>query len=295
MPLEATLIPPETRGDEGLRPVPGRDAPGRAGAPRDLPPSEGAPGEASPWEPREARGSARRRTEGPLCAHHGPRDRLLTAGAAALATSELIALLLGTDGDARAAADGAPVRSSEAALRDLLDREGGLRSLASRTPEELRRLAGLGPSRAARLLASVEIGRRLAAEPLARGVPIRASGDVFRHYHPFLRDLRVEQFRVVLLDGKHRVLREVLVSQGTLTSSPVHPREVFAPAIRHHAAAAILVHNHPSGDPSPSADDLEITRRLADVGDLVGIRIVDHVVVGDGAFASFADRGLLPG
>ena len=99
---------------------------------------------------------------------------------------------------------------------------------------------------------------------------------------------------MILLDGKHRVLREELVSQGTLTTSPVHPREVFGVAIRHHAAAVVLVHNHPSGDPTPSADDLEITRRLADVGDLVGIRIVDHVIVGDGCFASLADRGMLP-
>jgi len=212
----------------------------------------------------------------------GPRDRLLTAGPAALATAELVAVLLG-----------APSRSSEVAATALLEQEGGLRSLASRTPEELGRAAGVGPARAARLLASVEIGRRLAAEPLLRGVTVRTSGDVFRHYHPHLRDLRVEQFRVLLLDGKHRVLREELVSQGTLTSSPVHPREVFGAAIRHHAAAVILVHNHPSGDPSPSADDLEITRRLADVGDLVGIQVLDHVVVGDGAFASLADRGLL--
>ncbi len=98
---------------------------------------------------------------------------------------------------------------------------------------------------------------------------------------------------MVLLDGKHRVIGEELISQGTLTSSPVHPREVFAPAIRHSSAAVVLVHNHPSGDPTPSADDLDITRRLVDVGELVGIRVLDHVIIGDGTYTSLADRGLL--
>jgi DNA repair protein RadC len=90
------------------------------------------------------------------------------------------------------------------------------------------------------------------------------------------------------------VIREELISQGTLTSSPVHPREVFAPAVRHSAAAVVLVHNHPSGDPQPSADDLDITRRLADAGRLLGVRVVDHVIVGDGSFVSLADRGAVP-
>jgi DNA repair protein RadC len=108
-----------------------------------------------------------------------------------------------------------------------------------------------------------------------------------------MRDLKLEQFWTVLLDGKHRVIREVMVSQGTLNSSPVHPREVFSPAMRHSAAAVVFIHNHPSGDPTPSADDLAITSRLCEVGRMVGISVVDHVVIGDGAFTSFADRGLL--
>ena len=216
----------------------------------------------------------------------GVREKILGAGPAALADADLVALLLGGGG-------GAAGRASEEAARRLLEREGGLRALSVRTPAELGSAAGVGPLGAARLLASVEIGRRLASEPLARGLPLRTSSDVFRHYHAAFRDLRYEQFRVVLLDGKHRVTREELISQGTLTSSPVHPREVFSTAIRHHAAALVLVHNHPSGDPAPSSDDLEITRRLCEVGELVGIHVIDHVVVGDGAFTSFADRGLL--
>jgi DNA repair protein RadC len=213
-----------------------------------------------------------------------PRERLLSAGPSALETPDLLAVLLGT---------GKVGQPAELLAREVLDQTGGLRPLSVHTPVELASLRGLGDARAARILAALELGRRLAAEPLARGAFLRDGSDVFRHYHPAMRELRYEQFRTVLLDGKHRVLREELISQGTLTSSPVHPREVFAPAVRHSAAAVVLVHNHPSGDPQPSADDLEITGRLADAGRVVGIRVVDHVIVGDGCFVSLADRGLL--
>ncbi len=158
---------------------------------------------------------------------------------------------------------------------------------------ELTATYGLTAREATRVSAVVSLARVLSVEPLERGQPFRDAATIFRAFHGRVRDLRVEQFWAILLDGKHRVLREVLVSQGTLTSSPVHPREVFAPAIRWSAAAVVLLHNHPSGDPAPSADDLEITRRLAEVGSVVGIRVVDHVVIGDGAYVSFADRGLL--
>jgi len=213
-----------------------------------------------------------------------PRERLLRCGPEQLRDDELVSVMLGTG----APGGGAPVLAASA-----LEGCGTLRRLLLRTPSELAALPGVGEATAARLLACAEIGRRVLGEPLRRGRCYRSSRDVFRHYGPRLRDLRVEQFLVVLLDGKHRVIREVLVSQGTLTSSPVHPREVFGPAMRHAAAAVVLLHNHPSGDPTPSADDLEVTRRLREVGELVGIQVLDHVIVGDGAFASLADRGLL--
>ena len=213
-----------------------------------------------------------------------PRERLLSAGPGVLSTPDLLAVLLGT---------GAPGRPVRTVAFDLLAQFGGIRRLGSRTPAELAATRGLGAARTARVLAALELGRRCLSEPLVRGGVFRGSAEVFRHYHAVLRDLRVEQFRVLLLDGKHRILREELISQGTLTSSPVHPREVFAPAIRHSAAAVVLVHNHPSGDPQPSADDLEITHRLAEVGRLVGIRVVDHMIVGDGVFVSLAERGLM--
>jgi len=224
------------------------------------------------------------RATAPAARTDRPRERLLRCGAEGLCDEELVAVVLGT---------GLPGGTAGTLAARVLDRAGTLRRLLLRTPSELAELPGVGEARAARLLACAEIGRRVLGEPLRRGRCYRSSRDVFRHYGPRLRDLRVEQFLVILLDGKHRVLREVLVSQGTLTSSPVHPREVFGPAMRHSAAAVVLLHNHPSGDPTPSADDLEVTRRLREVGDLVGIQVLDHVIVGDGSFASLADRGLL--
>ena len=168
-----------------------------------------------------------------------------------------------------------------------------LRDLGMAGVAELTASYGLEPKSAEKAAAVLELARAIHTEPLVRGAPFNGSSDVYRAFGPRLRDLKVEQFWVILIDGKHRVIREVLVSQGTLTSSPVHPREVFSQAIRHAAAAICLVHQHPSGDPSPSADDLEITRRLVQVGDLVGIRVCDHVICGDSSYVSLADRGLL--
>jgi DNA repair protein RadC len=168
-----------------------------------------------------------------------------------------------------------------------------LRDLGAASVSELVAQYGLTEPAAAKTAAVIELAKAIHTEPLVRGAAFTGAADVFRAFGPRLRDLKVEQFWCILLDGKHRVLKEILVSQGTLTSSPVHPREVFTQAIRHSAAAICLVHQHPSGDPSPSADDLEITRRLVQVGDMVGIRVIDHVVCGDASFTSLADRGLL--
>jgi DNA repair protein RadC len=158
---------------------------------------------------------------------------------------------------------------------------------------DLRAAYGITAISAKKLVALAELSRRCHAVPLTRGAAFRGSAAVFHHFHTRLRDLKVEQFRVVLIDGKHCFIKDCLISQGTLTTSPVHPREVFRPAIQHAAAAVILVHNHPAGDPSPSSDDLEITRRLSEVGDLVGIRVLDHIIIGDGRYTSLADRGFI--
>ena len=150
---------------------------------------------------------------------------------------------------------------------------------------------GLGPAKAASLLAAAEIGRRLASRPLRPGDVIRSPADVHRHFHQRLRDARREHFMVLLLDGRHRVMRESRISEGTLTASLVHPREVFRAAVQAAAAAIVLVHNHPSGDPSPSPEDADVTRRLVAAGQVVGIQVLDHVIVADEGFHSFKENG----
>lgn len=151
----------------------------------------------------------------------------------------------------------------------------------------------LTPSQAKKVTLLRGLSKHLVAEPLKRGARFMSSADINRHFRGSLGELLHEEFHAVLLDGKHRIIGTLLISRGTLTSAPVHPREVFRPAIERAAAAIIVVHNHPSGDPAPSADDLEITRRLADVGELVGIRVLDHIIIGDGEYCSLADRGLM--
>jgi DNA repair protein RadC len=168
-----------------------------------------------------------------------------------------------------------------------------LRELGAAGVAELTATYGLEPKSAEKAAAVFALAKAIHIEPLVPGAVFRGSADIFRAYGPRMRDLKVERFICLALDGKHRLIREYLVSQGTLTSAPVHPREVFAPAMRCGAAAIAALHNHPSGDPSPSADDMEITRRLREVGDLVGIRLVDHCILGDQSHVSFADRGLL--
>lgn len=214
-----------------------------------------------------------------------PRERLLAHGAAQLTDAELVTLVLGT---------GTRGRSAASLARALLGGVGGLAALALAAPRELAAIPGIGVAKAARLLAACEIGRRVAARPLRRGDRIGSPEDVHRHFHARLRDAPEEQFHTLLLDSRHRVIRSVLTSQGTLTASLVHPREVFRPALREAAAALVLVHNHPSGDPSPSPEDREITRRLAQAGTLLGIPVLDHVIVAERGFASLREQGDLP-
>lgn len=213
-----------------------------------------------------------------------PRERLAEFGPVALTDAELLALLVRTGTGGRGALDVA---------RDTLLAAEGLRVLASAPVAELESLPGLGPVKAATLVAAFELGRRVATQKLERGVALSSPQDVHRHFAPRLRDEPCEHFLAVLLDGRHRVLGDVAVSRGTLTSSLVHPREVFRPAIRQAAAAVVLVHNHPSGDPAPSLEDRRVTVRLREAGELVGIRVVDHVIVAEGGYHSFEEEGEL--
>ncbi len=211
-------------------------------------------------------------------------ERFLALGEDALSTRELLSLLF---------VSGRRARAPERTAHRLLETFGDLRRLAGSRPGELRALGGIGPVEATRLGAAFALGRRALAMRLEPGRRLRTSAEIYEAFHGRLRDLRKERFLSVLVDARHRVIREDVVSEGTLTASLVHPREVFAPAIREAAGAILLVHNHPSGDPEPSIEDTEITRRLVAVGEIIGIRILDHVVIGDGAYVSLHDRGVL--
>lgn len=216
-----------------------------------------------------------------------PREKLLKRGAAALSDAELLALVLRT-GDAAAG------KSAIDLGRELLTRfNDSLRSLAQAELQELQQVKGLGLAKAASLKAAFSLASRFQARPLVTLERFTSPAQVFDYFHHELRDARTEQFLVLLLDGKNRITRKVTVSEGSLNQSIVHPREVFAPAVRESAAAVILIHNHPSGDPAPSREDREITRRLKEAGELLGIRVLDHVIIGDGRYYSFTESGLL--
>ncbi len=212
----------------------------------------------------------------------GARERLLASAGRTCTDAELLALVLGAG-----RATGAGVCLAER----VLETAGGLARLERLGRLDGATLPGFWPRRAVLLRAALELGRRAQALPLGVGSPVRDAESVWAHFRGRLPQLDREAFYVLLLDGKNRVQAEVRVSEGSLTAALVHPREVFAPAIRDGAAALILVHNHPSGDPTPSAEDVALTERLRQVGDLVGVRILDHVVVGRGRWVSMAESG----
>ncbi len=213
-----------------------------------------------------------------------PRERLLRDGPEALALSELLALVFRT---------GSPGTPSLTLAAALVERFGSLERLARAGDAELRALPGMGPAKIASLRAAFELGSRLARQPLCTGDKFQSPHQVFAHFASRLRRTRQEVFYVLLLDSRHRLLREVEVSRGSLNQSLVHPREVFAPALRESAAAILVLHNHPSGDPHPSREDHEVTRRLARAGEILGVPLLDHVVIGGEGFTSFAERGWL--
>jgi DNA repair protein RadC len=198
---------------------------------------------------------------------------------------ELLALVLGSGAGGRSALDLA---------HDILARSSGsLRRLATTPLASMTEIAGIGRARAVVLHAALELARRLAAESRDEGVPVRGPRDVMAVYGPRLEDLPVEEFHVAILDAQHRLERDITVTRGILNYSLVHPREVFREAIAERAAAIILVHNHPSGDPTPSKDDREITEQMVAAGRLLDIPVHDHVIIGRGRYVSFAESALL--
>jgi DNA repair protein RadC len=214
-----------------------------------------------------------------------PRERMRALGAQALSTNELIAVILGSG-----SSHGSALACAGLVLGQV---DGSLGRLAALPVAALTRVAGVGLARATAVHAALELGRRMSAEAREAGAPLRSPRDVMSAFGPRLRDLPVEEFHVAILDAQHRLERDVLVTRGLLNSSLVHPREVFREAIAERAAAVILVHNHPSGDPTPSAEDRAVTEQLVAAGRLLDIPVHDHVIIGRGRYVSFAETGLL--
>ena len=211
-----------------------------------------------------------------------PRERLARLGAVALGTRELVAVLLGTGARGTSALDLAD---------EILD--AGLRSLAGRSLRDLENTRGLGRAKASRLLAALELGVRVASDGGGEAPTLGSPEAAGRYLLPRYASRPVETFGLLALDVRRRLRHESVISVGCLTASLVHPREVFQEAVVSRAAALVLFHNHPSGDPEPSAEDLALTRRLAAAGTLMGIEVLDHLVLGAGRFVSLKERGVL--
>lgn len=213
-----------------------------------------------------------------------PREKLLRSGPTALGDNELVALILGS---------GVRGASALGLANDLLGRCGGLHGLARATAGELAQVEGIGPARAAQLVAALELGRRALAHAPGARVQFRSPRDAAAYLLPTFGARPVEQFGIVLLDTRHRVLRTAIVASGTLNSTIVQPRDVYREAVLGAAASIVAFHNHPSGDPSPSPDDVALTRRLRAAGTLMGVELVDHIVLGDARYCSLKEMGQL--
>jgi DNA repair protein RadC len=219
-----------------------------------------------------------------LAINDRPREKLLTHGAAALGDNELVALVLGS---------GRRHLDALAMANELLAARDGLHGLSRSTAGDLARAPGIGPAKAAQILAAVELGRRTLTHAPRSRVQLLTPGDAVRYLMPTFGGRPAEQFGIVLLDTKYRVLRTTVLAIGTLNTTVVQPREVFREAALGSAAAVVAFHNHPSGDPTPSADDVDLTRRLAAAGILMGIDLVDHIILGDARYCSFKEMGRL--
>ena len=219
-----------------------------------------------------------------LPAEERPREKMKALGAEALSNAELLAILLRTGSDRESAL--------QLAVR-LLSQSGGLRNLPGLSLEDMQEIRGVGPAKAAQLKAALEIGRRLATMPPDQAESITSPQRAAALVMEELRYKKKEHFVILLLNTKNHLLSREEISVGSLSASIVHPREIFKIPLRKSAASIILVHNHPSGDPSPSQEDLEVTRRLVEAGNLLGIAVRDHLVIGDGCYFSFKEKGLL--
>ncbi|MBA1335226.1 MAG: UPF0758 family protein [Firmicutes bacterium] len=215
-----------------------------------------------------------------------PREKLCRYGSNGLTDAEILAILIGTGSRKETALDLA------AKLINDINNEGGLRALLDMTVEELSRFRGMGTAKACKVLAAAELARRIVHSGDA-GTAIRSPQDAAGYLMQDMRYLKREHFKVMLLNIKNHVLSLEDVSIGSLNTSIVHPREIFKMPIKKSAAAILLAHNHPSGDPTPSQEDINITRRICEAGKIIGIDVLDHIIIGDGRFTSLKEKGII--
>jgi DNA repair protein RadC len=214
-----------------------------------------------------------------------PRERLQKLGPDALSSQELLALVIGR---------GIPKKSVMTIAQELLVRFGNVQAISRATLEELSQIKGIGIAKAAQIKACFELARREDLEPPDLvSFDIKNPEAVVKAIRAGIQDKAKEHFKLILLNSRNRVISISNISTGTLTTSLVHPREVFKEAITHSAASVVLAHNHPSGDPEPSEDDLKITKKLVESGKILGIEVIDHIIVGKNSFCSFREKGLI--
>jgi len=213
-----------------------------------------------------------------------PRERLLKYGAHNLSDAQLLAIILRTGWGGKSAIDLAV---------EMLHAFGDLKRIESASPGEFVSFKGMGSAKIAQIKASFELSRRLLEKPNEKGPQCFSGNDVYLYYCQRFRNVNKEVFYCALLNAKNRIFRDNRISEGTLTNALIHPREAFREAIKESAASVIFIHNHPSGDPSPSREDILITERLVEAGDIVGIKVLDHVIIGDGQFASMMEKGYI--
>ncbi|ADO77373.1 RadC family protein [Halanaerobium praevalens] len=218
-----------------------------------------------------------------LPAAERPREKLLRKGSKFLSNAELLALIIRTGNKERTAVELA---------QDLLNLYGGLKGLQDLSCEELKKINGIGTAKAAQINALIELSCRISALKNQKNDLVSNPIQAAELLAAEMRFLKQEVLRVILLDVKNKVISVPEISRGGLSSSIVHPREVFKEAIRRSSAAIILVHNHPSGDPTPSADDLSITKKLVKTGKIIGIEIIDHIIIAGDKYLSFKEKGL---
>lgn len=213
-----------------------------------------------------------------------PRERFLSAGAAHLSNAELLAILLGT---------GTRQQSAVHLAQSILSYSNGLKDLNEITPEELMNIPGVGKSKAAIILAGIEIGKRISSFKKEKSEALLSPEDGYQLLAAQMQHLSQEHFVVLFLDTKNHVIGKKTIFIGSLNKAIVHPREVFKEAIKRSSASIVCAHNHPSGDATPSAQDIQLTHRLEEVGELVGIQLVDHLIIGEGHFVSLREKGYL--